>query len=59
MTGQADRWIRRTTMGCVGMLALIAGMVDSYCPFCGRVWVFRRVRVRLAALGWSEHGSWL
>ena len=28
MTGQADRWIRRTTIGCVGMLALIAGTVS-------------------------------
>jgi Protein of unknown function (DUF2637) len=25
---QADRWIRRTTIGCVGMLALIAGTVS-------------------------------
>ncbi len=25
MTAPADRWIRRTTIGCVGMLALIAG----------------------------------
>lgn len=28
MTGQADRWIRRTTIGCVAMLALIAGTVS-------------------------------
>ena len=28
MSGQADRWIRRTTIGCVGMLALIAGTVS-------------------------------
>src|ERR1700722_12475887 len=28
MTGRADRWIRRTTIGCVGMLALIAGTVS-------------------------------
>jgi hypothetical protein len=28
MTGQADRWIRRTTTGCVGMLALIAATVS-------------------------------
>jgi Protein of unknown function (DUF2637) len=28
VTGQADRWIRRTTIGCVGMLALIAGTVS-------------------------------
>jgi Protein of unknown function (DUF2637) len=28
MTGRADRWIRRTTRGCVGMLALIAGTVS-------------------------------
>jgi hypothetical protein len=28
MTRQADRWIRRTTIGCVGMLALIAGTVS-------------------------------
>jgi len=28
MTGQTDRWIRRTTIGCVGMLALIAGTVS-------------------------------
>jgi hypothetical protein len=28
MTGQADRWIRRTTIGCVGMLALNAGTVS-------------------------------
>lgn len=27
MSGRADRWIRRTTIGCVGMLALIAGTV--------------------------------
>jgi hypothetical protein len=26
--GRADRWIRRTTIGCVGMLALIAGTVS-------------------------------
>jgi len=25
MTERADRWIRRTTIGCVGLLALIAG----------------------------------
>jgi Protein of unknown function (DUF2637) len=25
VTGQADRWIRRTTTGCVGMFALMAG----------------------------------
>ena len=28
MTGPADRWIRRTTIGCVGMLAAIAGTVS-------------------------------
>lgn len=28
MSGQSDRWIRRTTFGCVGMLALIAGTVS-------------------------------
>ena len=28
MTGQADRWIRRTTIGCVGLLALIAATVS-------------------------------
>jgi hypothetical protein len=28
MTGQADRWIRRTTIGCVALLALIAGTVS-------------------------------
>ena len=28
MTGRADRWIRRTTIGCAGMLALIAGTVS-------------------------------
>ncbi len=28
MTGRADRWIRRTTIGCVGLLALIAGTVS-------------------------------
>ena len=28
MTGQADRWIRRTTTGCVALLALIAGTVS-------------------------------
>jgi hypothetical protein len=28
MTGPADRWIRRTTIGCVGLLALIAGTVS-------------------------------
>jgi len=28
MTGGADRWIRRTTIGCVAMLALIAGTVS-------------------------------
>lgn len=28
MTGHADRWIRRTTIGCVGMLARIAGTVS-------------------------------
>jgi Protein of unknown function (DUF2637) len=28
MTGSADRGIRRTTIGCVGMLALIAGTVS-------------------------------
>lgn len=25
MTGRADRWIRRSTVGCVALLALIAG----------------------------------
>ncbi len=25
---QADRWIRRTTIGCVGLLALIAATVS-------------------------------
>ena len=25
MTGRADRWIRRTTIGCVALLAIIAG----------------------------------
>jgi len=28
MTGPADRWIRRTTTGCVGLLALIAATVS-------------------------------
>jgi hypothetical protein len=28
MTGQADDWIRRTTTGCVALLALIAGTVS-------------------------------
>jgi hypothetical protein len=28
MTGPADRWIRRITIGCVGMLAAIAGTVS-------------------------------
>ena len=28
MTGRADRWIRRTTIGCVTMLALIVGTVS-------------------------------
>ncbi len=28
VTGRADRWIRRTTIGCVGMLARIAGTVS-------------------------------
>jgi hypothetical protein len=28
MTGPADRWIRRITIGCAGMLALIAGTVS-------------------------------
>jgi hypothetical protein len=28
MTGRADRWIRRTTTGCVALLALIAGTVS-------------------------------
>jgi Protein of unknown function (DUF2637) len=28
MTARTDRWIRRTTVGCVGMLALIAGTVS-------------------------------
>jgi Protein of unknown function (DUF2637) len=28
MNRRADRWIRRTTIGCVGMLALIAGTVS-------------------------------
>jgi hypothetical protein len=29
MTGGADRWVRWTTTGCVGLLALIAGTVSS------------------------------
>ncbi len=28
MSGRADRWIRRTTIGCVALLALIAGTVS-------------------------------
>ena len=28
MTGRADRWIRRTPIGCVGLLAVIAGIVS-------------------------------
>lgn len=28
MSGAADRWIERTTTGCVAMLALIAGTVS-------------------------------
>jgi Protein of unknown function (DUF2637) len=28
MTGRADRWIRRTTVGCMVLLALIAGTVS-------------------------------
>jgi hypothetical protein len=28
VSGQADRWIKRTTIGCVGTLALIAGTVS-------------------------------
>jgi hypothetical protein len=28
MTGRADRWIRRTTIGCVALLALIVGTVS-------------------------------
>ena len=27
MTGRADQWIKRTTIGCVALLALIAGTV--------------------------------
>lgn len=36
MSGQADRWIRRTTIGCVALLALIAGTV-SYLHMHGLV----------------------
>jgi Protein of unknown function (DUF2637) len=28
VTGRADRWIRRITIGCVALLALIAGTVS-------------------------------
>lgn len=28
MSGQADRWLRRTTIGCVALLAVIAGTVS-------------------------------
>ncbi len=28
MNRRADRWIKRTTVGCVGMLAVIAGAVS-------------------------------
>ena len=28
VTGQAGRWIRRTTTGCVALLALVAGTVS-------------------------------
>jgi hypothetical protein len=28
VNGRADRWIRRTTIGCVRMLALIAGIMS-------------------------------
>jgi hypothetical protein len=28
VSGRADRWIKRTTVGCVGTLALIAGTVS-------------------------------
>jgi hypothetical protein len=28
VTGRADRWIKRATIGCVGLLALIAGTVS-------------------------------
>lgn len=28
MSGRADQWIRRTTIGCVTMLASIAGTVS-------------------------------
>src|SRR5215472_12748404 len=28
MIGRADQWIKRTTIGCVGLLALIAGKVS-------------------------------
>ena len=28
MTGRVDDWIRRTTIGCVALLALIAGTVS-------------------------------
>jgi hypothetical protein len=29
MTGQADGWIRRTTTGCVALMALIAGALAT------------------------------
>jgi hypothetical protein len=33
---QADRWIRRTTIGCAGLLSLIAGTVlPAYASTCG------------------------
>jgi len=28
VNGRADRWIKRTAIGCVGMLAVIAGTVS-------------------------------
>jgi hypothetical protein len=34
MNGRADRWIRRTTIGCVGVLALIAGLSPTCIGTC-------------------------
>jgi hypothetical protein len=44
MTGGADRWIRWTTIVCVGLLALIAGTVitTTRMPHAGQSVAFNR-----------------
>jgi len=51
VTGRADAWIRRTTIGCVTLLALIAGTVSYLHMHRSVAWAARLGRLAHDAVG--------